>query len=396
MHEALDLIHVCYNFTMVSLVIDIQSGLVRGALVSFEKDDIPNIIHLVSRAIVHKGHPKGDFLTEAMFSAVHEVSSQVVREGISRMKLSLASIASVHYILSSPWIISQAKTINIQYDVDTEITESMINKILDEERVSLLSKFKKEDLSQKYDFDLTFIEQKVFDVRLNGYSVFKYEGKKTKRFDISFAVTLSSQKILDKIHEAVSRTVHIKEKYHHSGLILQYIALRSLIDKQEYMSVHVHGELTDIIVIKKGLSSSIASFPHGISTFFRKMSTLLRNTIETSSSMVSMYVDNHIHDIEKNRIKKVLAPLIKDWQSQLLKSFTANQNNKIISSKDIASSDSIPNFAPKLVYLSVCSSSNKYYKIFKEALEEMGFEVVTFDKSLMKIYMTALSQLSNI
>ena len=372
----------------LSLLVDIQSGLVRCSLVflgaSNEEKSFPKIIHSISRAIVQKEHIGGESLTKAMLSVVGEVSSRVVEEGILRLKsypksstdFHSSSIKSVHYILSSPWIISQTKTIKIQYDVDTDITSSMIQGILDEERTALLSKFKKENLEKDYDFDLTFIEQKIFDMRLNGYPVESYKGKKARTFELSFAVTLSSEKILESIHKTISAVVHTKKNHHHSGLILQYIALMSLIDKNEYISVHIHGELTDAIVIKKGLSSSISSFPYGISTLVKKMSISMKNTIEASSSLLSIYGEDHMDNAEKDRLEKVLTPLAKDWQSQLLSSF--------------------PSPAPNLVYLSICSVSNKQFGIFKKILETAGFEVMAFDKSLTEVYVSALSQLSDI
>ncbi len=352
------------QYRNLSLIINIQSGLVRSALISSEQDGSITL-GTVSHSYTAKAHVSGAVLTSTMLAHIEEN----VREIVKQAGIAENSIASVHYIFSSPWIVSQSKTVKIKYENDTEITEVMVQNILHEERVILQSAFKKENSSEEHRLDLALIEQKIFNVRLNGYSVESYNGKKARTLEISFAVTWSSQKIQKKIHDAVSRVIHIPREFYHSGLLLHYVALRSLVEKDEYIFVHVHGELTDIVVIKRELSSSIASFPFGTGTLMRKLSHALKASAETTDSTLSLYEDGKLNEAEKARIDKIILPLLANWQEQLMHSLSA---------------------IPHSVYLSVCSSSCKHFGLFKKTLEGHHFDVTAFDKPLMEIYTTAL------
>jgi hypothetical protein len=43
-------------------------------------------------------------------------------------------------------------------------------------------------------------------------------------------------------------------------------------DKNDYVYIHAHSELTDIIIVKRGICENISSFPIGTSNLIRKIS----------------------------------------------------------------------------------------------------------------------------
>lgn len=341
----------------LSLIIDIQSGLVRGALVSLDPGGVPHILYIASHLLQHKEEPDGSYLTSTMLKAVEEVVNRIALEG--------KAPNNIHYVMSSPWVISQSKTIKIHYEKETEITKGIIDEIVEGEREGFMDKFRKGNFSKEYEFDLVFIEQKVFDVRLNGYSVQDYKGKKTKDLEVSFAVTTSSKEILEKIRSSISKAVGISHEAYHSALLLQYSALRSLVgNRDEYISLHVHSELTDIVVVKRGVSSYLASFPFGTADFLRKMSKDMKSSEETVKSLISMYGDGKLETSEEEKVKKILSPTLLDWQKKCLESLGSIGEKTIL---------------PRLVYL----SAHAYFDLFKNTLIETQFEVLPFDEELV-------------
>ncbi len=349
----------------LDLLLDIQSGLVRGALVQYKKGEKPHLIYIISKNIQFKSNVDSAYFTKMMIKAVEEVASLVLKEGFERARglgLHHPHLHTVHYILSSPWIISESKTIKVEFPEAREITESLVESILKKEHESLIQKYKTEG---KGEHDLTFIEQKIFDIRLNGYSVENYKGKKVQKVEISFAVTLSTNHILERIRNSVRKIIHSEKEVHHSALLLHYLSLRSLIpNHEEYISLHAHGELTDIVIVKEGISSYFSSFPFGTTTLIRKIAEAANLSEETSDSLLSIYEDGKLEETEKIKIEKVITSLILSWQSECIKTLFAVGEKSLL---------------PRLIYLSVHS----HYKIFKDALQGTQFEVLAFDDSVI-------------
>lgn len=353
----------------LSLIVDIQSGVVRASLVSLNKNEVPHVIYLFSRQLPHKTEVDGTYLTTIMLKALEEVALKISTDGFARAAeagYSGHSLQNIHYIMSSPWLVSQSKTVKISYEKETEVTEASVHALVEKERDALIRKFHEGNLSAEYEKDLTFIEQKIFDVRLNGYTVQDYRGKKTKNFEVSFAVTTSSKYILSKIEEIVGKILRSKKQEFHSALLLQYSALRTIVgDRDEYISLHVHSELTDIVVVKRGISSYLASFPFGTAEILRRLSTALGTSEASGISLLALHEGGKLEDSEHHRVDALIKPVLSDWQSQLLSMLSTIGEKTVL---------------PRLVYLSAHSNM----ELFKMTLIETKFEVLPFDYTLVE------------
>lgn len=351
----------------ISILIDIQSGLVRGALVLNKGENAPHILYITTQSFTRKIHVDSTYITKTMLKSVAMVINSITNDGLIKIQslgYNKKSLDSIHFILSSPWVISKSKLVKIQFENETKITEKMISDIIIEEQNKL-----------KHDFgsDLTLTEQKIFEIKFNGYVVNNFEDRKAKTLEISFATTLSPEKILNKIHLAVSKNIHIEKAFHHSALLLHFLALQSLFPKREdFVSVHIHGELTDIIVVRKGVCACLASFPFGVFTLLRKVSYISKHADETSDSILSLYQGDKLEDSENKKVKKIIEPLMQTWYHQFLKSITKNEDRVII---------------PRLVYL----SAHSHFDIFKSVFilnNEKKYEVISFNTVQIESHVT--------
>lgn len=251
----------------------------------------------------------------------------------------------------------------VNYEKETEITDAIVKKVIDADR---------QDLIAKYEKDMMFVEQKVFDVELNGYSIEKYQGKRAKTLKISFAFTLSSDKIIKRIQSAVAARMHVKKEYFHSAILLQYLSSRAVASGDEYTVLHVHGELTDIVVVKKGFSSYMASFPFGTSTLIRKTCITMKSTFETTSSTLSMYMDKKLNDDELKNVETVVMPILTGWQSECTKTLSGIGEHVVL---------------PRTIHL---YTGGPFAPLFKIALEQVNYEVVIHDEPLREVHSFAL------
>lgn len=347
---------------MLALVIDIQSDVVSGSLVNFRDKTLGHeTLYSTTARIPHKTHVSATYLEKIMLKAVEDLCLHIVKALPGTTK---EPIQSIEYILSTPWVISQSKTVKIKYEVDTEITERIIKDIIDEDRKVFLT---------GNPADMVFVEQKIFSVELNGYAVENYKGKRAKTLTVSFAFTLSSTKLLKDIENALHKHLHIKKHTYHSAILLQYLSSRALsLEEDEYVVLHVHGELTDIVMVKKGSNSLLASFPFGTSTLVRKVSASMKSSFEETSSILSMHGDTQLEKSQAKEVEATLSPIIKGWQAEFRKMLESIGKGIIL---------------PRAVHLYMDSP---LLPIFKKSLEA-EFTVLVHEGSLREKHITALA-----
>jgi hypothetical protein len=368
----------------LALVLDIESGLVRGSLVLFsgtasEVPKLPHVLHTVSSEILT--HSEGNSRTggvrilSSMLDAVASVTEHISHQGlkITSAQSIKIPISKIHLVFSSPWIISKTKTVKVSYEKETKITKASIMEIVDKERQELEKRFVAEN-DTNLEFDLAFIEQKIFEIKLNGYPTEHFENKETREFEVSFVTSISSKNILSRIEKTIEKSIRMNQRNVecHSSLLLQYFALRTVFPgKNDYMVIHVHHEISDIIVVKNGVCSVMASFPSGIATFSHTSAALLKLSQEVSDSSLNLHSKKALHPAESHRIETAAKSSLASWAGQ----FT-----------DTIASLGEGNSIPHRVYL----LANAHYAYFEKALTgmEKHFNVAPIEKGILDSYLT--------
>src|SRR3954469_21201735 len=118
-------------------LIDIQSGMVRGSVVLFRKKDgkgpaKKEILFTTIHPVHKKANPAVGQISKVMLHNVSEVTQLMAREGMQRARAAgyTGDFTGVHYILSSPWVISQTRTISVSYTRPTAITQATIQELV--------------------------------------------------------------------------------------------------------------------------------------------------------------------------------------------------------------------------------------------------------------------------
>jgi hypothetical protein len=360
-----------------SIILEIQSGLVRGAAIIQQENQTILVTSLVTRSISNKTIIEdSEHLSKRMIALVSEVVENLIAD-IGKEK-----IDRIEYILSSPWVFSTLKNIKLNYEKEVALDASSLDQII-------------KDTIKSYESveDVRVIEQKVFEVRLNGYPVKSIENKKVHNFDISIANSLSSVNFLSNLDKTVKKYVNCRNVTLYSGVLLQYSALKNiLVERNDFMYIHVHSKITELVVVKDGLCKHIASLPFGIETLVRNVSSITNKTVEASDSNLSMYEGAKLSEVEQNSMKEIVDPIINQWTTLIFDSF-----------KDIFDITNIP----KCVLLSTYS----HFDLFKNALiieNNFKFDVISYDSieagnsilfqkgipqsNMMKIYIEALNE----
>lgn len=351
---------------MLSLVIDIRSDIIEGTLVHFpdkrtsHKDAVPQIIYSASTTLPHTDSG-ADYFTKLMIKTVGELCLHIAQE---IPKYTKGTVDSIHYVFSTPWIISQSKTVKVEYDKETEITDTAIRDILHDNHEAFL---------RQNGPGMMSVERKIFAVEINGYVVDSFHGKRTRSLQISFAMSIAPEKLIQDIQSAVHKSFHIHNQHFHSAIILQYYSSRRRMPvSREYILMNIHGELTDVVVVKKGVSALLGSFPFGSSTLVRGVSALLSISQESAESTLSIYEESKLEESQHQKVKKVASTLLKEWQNSCTHLFEGLGESILL---------------PRIVYLTM---GTRHLSLFKNALEEFNLKVTYDDLPPSKAYMVAL------
>lgn len=366
----------------LTLILDVQSSIVRGTLVHDHPEHKPRIIFTHSVGIAYKPHARSGYLVKAALAAIEETVSETLRfisqvHSIKNPNHDLPRhINVVHYVLASPWVVSQAKTVVQTFKKETSITKAYILKLISEERAKM---------SGKSESDLHVIEEKVFDVRLNGYSVASWEGRATNQLEVSFVSSLAGGRMTSRFIGACEKAVGKKSVFFHSSLFLQHIAIQKVVpDRATYALVHVHGELTDIAIMHAHSCIFFGSYPFGVHTIVRTIARELKVSEQIADSTLNLISQGALDDTRTKKQRVIVDNMSNGWIGEF---------RKLLKINPAASG------VPRHVIISARSHEDFFIDSFKRAypqstLEKLNLEQMTqlvdFDNHVEKLRLSAL------
>lgn len=346
------------NSGELDLILDVQTAVVRGSLVIYDGANLPNVIFTYNAVIAWKAHTDNSYLIKSTLKAVAETVEAARR--FTHLKASKdkipRKIKEVHFALSSPWIVSTAKTVKASFEKDTEITKGYVLKMIEDERKVMTAASTE---------DLTVIEQKIFDVRLNGYSVGDWLGKQARDFEISYTISIAGSRMIERFKDICIRSIHRCDIFYHSSLLLQQIGVRAIYPNQpNYGLIHVHGELTEVAIISNNVSTFFGYYPLGVRSLVRKIANSTKTDQQTADSALALYVGGHMdeeHAAEEiNAIKNVAT----GWAMEL---------KRLIEKKDGSFS------LPENVYLSSWSHDDFFAAAIRFVFPKMRVNMISID-----------------
>ena len=342
------------------LIIDVQSSIVRGTLVQVRPSALPLVLFTHNVEIPYKTHAHSDYLIKMAMKAVSETLDQAARHVHTRSALEPIpkKISSIHYVLSSPWIVSQAKTLSLSFTEDTPISRAYIMGMIWEER-------KKMSASSE---DVSVIEEKVFDVRLNGYSVSSWESRRTRLLDVSFVVSVAGTRMIDKFVHACDHLVHKQKVFFHSSLFLQHIGIEKIIpDSSTYALIHIHGELTDIAIIHAQSCTFFGSYPFGIHSIVRTIARETKINDTSADSLLSMATQGQLDVAHATKELSIIDDMNKGWIGEFRK---------------LLKTSSALGSLPHHIIISAHSHEDFFLNSFKQAYPESFLELLSIDRIL--------------
>lgn len=362
------------NNKEISVMFHIGSGSVGGYLVRFSKTSRPEIFYANNIPIPFQKNLNLERYFRLMIKTFDLVAQDVQKQGLLHLNftgLRNYGIRNAFYILSSPWCVSQTKIIKIKKDKPFEMSIDLLERIVSEQEKKFLS----DDLID----DSIIIEKKIIEAKLNGYRIADVYGKKTKEVELSFFLTSASESTLKELKNTAHRHFNFRSSYFHSFALSSFFAIRDIYpDKENFMYLDVHEELTDISIVKDNVFVESVSFPIGKNFFMRQLSEKLRVSVGEAYSLMNLYFSDKCNPTTSQKIQASINLPLKTWSDNFHSVLTSLSLNMYLPRTIfIMENDELGVFLVKRL---------KEEKFSQFSLTEESFDVIMLDNKKMSEY----------
>ena len=341
------------------LVFNIGSSFVGGEFFLAQKSGIPKIIFSVEEPIPIEGKIDINRLLFLTMQTLQTVVKKVHKARIGVPK-------RIFCVLSSPWYVSQTRTVNLEKNTSFIFTAKLADSLIKKE----INLFKEEHLMEKTDIDNAFriIEFKNIKTVLNGYETSKPLNQKVKELQMTIFVSIGGEQILRKIEETIKIYFHSSQITFSSSALASFTMVRDTYGEQEnFLLIDIGGEVTDIFMVKKNALHESITFPLGLNFFIRGIASSFHCTLNEASSLFSLFRDGHAEEKLVKKLRPVLNQLKTKWLKQLEESL-ANFT------KDIS--------IPSTIYV---ATDKKMANFFSEIIKTEQFNQYSRTESKFKI-----------
>lgn len=295
----------------VSLVLDIGSGSVGGALVDLSSHT-PTILSSLRIPLEIPLTASHDKLFKAFLQTTEEIVRTLIHEGHA---LHVGRIYSAHCFLSSPWYGSRVIHSTIERPEPVTVTPHFLKDALegDAEKVTLaLNQSEKEHLATTA---LTILENKILTITLNGYEIANPYGKKARIVETVSYISFSSKELSENLENIIFKYTHTHITQGSFMLGLYSFVKKSFLEEKEYALFDVSGEMTDIAFVSRGSIVRTESIPLGRNAVIRKIAKAFDVGPDLALSFIHLYGEKVMEDGIALRIRELIAEAEQEWNN---------------------------------------------------------------------------------
>ncbi|MFA6520749.1 MAG: cell division protein FtsA [Candidatus Paceibacterota bacterium] len=302
------------------LVFNIGSSFIGGALFEARSSGIPKIIFSVREPILTEDKIDIDRFLDLTIQALNVVVDKVYKAGLGVPK-------RIFCVMSSPWLVSQTRTISLKKNTPFIFTEKLADELIQKE----VKLFEEENLAKYTNVSnqVRAVELKNIKVTLNGYETAQPLNQKAQELEMNIFISISGEQVLKKIEDTVGKHFPFGQIKFSSFVLATFSVLRDLYPEQEnFLLVYIGGEVTDISMVKKNMLRESISFPMGCNFLTRGVATSLGCTLGEANSLISLFKDGHAEESVTQKLTIAMEQLRTEWIKKFQESL-ANLSNDV-------------------------------------------------------------------
>ena len=298
----------------ISLLVDIGSASVGGALVKTEKGKPPHVLRTTREDISFQ-----DALSANRFLVAMNRSLDKVLKTLQAETKTTGNPAHIFCTLSSPWFILKTRDIHIARENDFVVTEKVLDDFINED-IARMKEELKETLPPD---DVKIIEKKIIQMKLNGYEIKNPYGQKISRMELLMTVGVSSGKVIESIERKLGNFFHVKSVHFGAFPIAAFSAIRDIFPTENnFLFLDVTGEATDVSLVNNDLLVGTLSFSRGKNFFVREISAELRTVHEEAATLFAMFLRNELDPARQAEVASVVTRAENEWLTRFEKTMS--------------------------------------------------------------------------
>lgn len=358
------------NRTELSLAIDIESNSVSAGLFETSKNGMPKFMYVANEFFRFSNVLSAAKLLSSMARSLDLVLLHTLKYGLSHLNAQGKDkyiIGRVAVSVSSPWHISEIKTISLTKEIPFIVTESQIKNMVSAEEKDFESRFGSNKGANKSELEL--IDRKIVTAYLNDYQTETPFGKKASKLEIVLFTSISERRVMAKIRDTVARHFPNREPFFHNFILVAFAGIRDVFPESDnFILVQIGGEVTDIAIAKAGKLAEVVSFPLGHSILVRSLDMVCKNSPSCElETLIKLFHEDKVKDPHRGKIKFALADAKLKWTDAF---------------NEALSNFSGETFLPKNIFL-ICGG--EYGKLFEDFLKTVNYSRFTLLSESFKV-----------
>jgi hypothetical protein len=304
------------NISHFSIIFDIGSSTVGGALVIFAENTDPCVLYTKRIKMAYQQELNFSRFLEGMVVTLSLVVDDIVKNGyelLNKVGSHPSRVQDIFCVFSSPWYISQTKTIILNEDKPYIVTQHFIDDLI-KRSVEQFKTSEKAKESIQIENNAEIIEQRIVEIKLNGYETSNPYGKLASKVELSFYTSMISKDVKSKVSKVITESLHERSIQYHSFALSMYSAIRdSQPDVSDYLIFDFGGEVTDVSIVRVGILVQVVSIPFGSNLLVRKLVSMLNTVPEEVVSKLTLYLKNELHESKSAMFEKALLDIETEW-----------------------------------------------------------------------------------
>lgn len=293
------------QYNEYDLVVDVGSASIGLGLVRFSKEGIPQIVYTTRIPLVIAEKPTYDTFLPKLLLFLKK-GLQNFTEELENKQLRTKAIRHVHIFYASPWYRARTKRASFKEKRPIKINQLFIDKILQTQK----NEFLKDNNILSDDSRLTIIEEKILDVRLNGYKTNNPIGKNATSVELAFYIGTVPDKIIKNVEDTLRDVIRHKRIYHHTFPLAAYSSILDVFPHDNtFLHIDITGEITDIYLVREDVLEKTVTFPSGRNLLIRIIAEKFNVSSSGALSYLDLYLsgnaDTKFADLMQNAVQSV-------------------------------------------------------------------------------------------
>lgn len=291
----------------ISYIFDISSASVAGAIVKFQKGELPKIIYTKKIDLELPTSVDSSRLLSDTVIALKTLALDIQKEGYSHLTFTPDKSLPVnfHCFLASPWAIFETKVLKLDKS-NTVFTKSVQEDLIKKEEELFLKNIvsKYQTISGK---DEVLVDKKIINIKLNGYTTTKPYGKTADSVELAVYLGVSSQDILSKFEQTISGVIKTNKDFiFHTFGIASYSVMNDFFEEDEFSIIDITGEITDVSIIRGDIVVESISFPLAKNQLVREVARKFATSYFEAESVLRMYMDKSISKQLESKVRSTI------------------------------------------------------------------------------------------